>query len=123
MKSRLDWIGIGTSAICSVHCVLLPLFVSSLPIAGINLLENFWIEAALICVAMIVGGLSFYKGCFKKHKNKKPLIVFLIGFAFLLINQVEENSLLILSASLFIILAHAWNYRLLRKYNCSRRVI
>lgn len=117
MKSKLDWIGMGTSALCSVHCVVLPLLVSNLPVAGINLLENFWLEAAMICVALIVGTISFYQGCFKKHKNKMPLVLFVVGFVVLLFNQLEENNLLILSASFLIILAHSWNYRLLRKYN------
>lgn len=124
VKLKLDWIGIGTSALCSVHCVLLPLVVSSLPVAGVNLLENFWLECAMIGIALLVGAISFYQGCFKKHKNKMPLILFALGFVFLLINQLKENTLLILSASFLIILAHSWNYTLLRKYrSCSLRAL
>ena len=119
MPFKLDWIGIGTSALCTVHCVVLPLMISSLPVAGINLLENFWIELAMICIALVVGIISFYKGCFKQHKNKKPLLVFITGFSFLICNQINENGFLILAASLLIIAAHFWNYRLLAK--CTAR--
>jgi hypothetical protein len=123
-SSFSDFIGIGASAVCTIHCVLLPLLASSLPVAGINIVENFWIETGLIGIALIVGVFSFYKSCFKKHKNKKPLLLFAVGFAFLLTNQIKENSLLVLTASILIILAHAWNYKLLRRYNsCSLKVI
>jgi len=121
MKLKLDWIGIGTSALCSVHCVLLPILLSSLPVAGINLLENFWIEAGMVCIAFTVGVIAFYQGCFKKHKNKKPLLLFVIGFSFLLVNLIKDSNLLVLGASLLIVSAHFWNYRLLSKhYKCAK---
>jgi len=116
MKWHSDLIGIGTSAFCTVHCALLPLLVGSLPVAGINLLENVWLELGTITLAFIAGAVSFYRGCFKKHKNKRPLWLFLVGFCLLVLNLLNEHGLLVLGASTLIITAHSWNYRLLRRH-------
>jgi hypothetical protein len=91
--------------------------MSSLPVAGINLVENEWVDLCLIIIALFIGLISFYSGCFKKHKNKKPLMLFIIGFLFLLLNQFSESGLLTMMASLFIITAHSWNYRLNQQFN------
>jgi cation transport ATPase len=117
MIKKLDLVGIGTSVLCTIHCIALPLFMSSLPVAGINLVENEWVDLCLIIIALFIGLISFYSGCFKKHKNKKPLMLFIIGFLFLLLNQFSESGLLTMMASLFIITAHSWNYRLNQQFN------
>ena len=121
---KLDLIGIGTSLLCMVHCALLPLLVSSLPLAGVNLIENKGVEYAMIGFAFLIGLFSFYSGCFKKHKNKRPLVIFIIGFAFLLFNQMEENLILILTASVLITIAHLWNFKLSNRHTrCQLRAI
>jgi MerC mercury resistance protein len=47
-KWNWDAIGIGASLACAIHCALLPLFFSSLPLMGINILHNTQFELGMI---------------------------------------------------------------------------
>ena len=42
MKLKINWdaLGIGASLACAIHCALLPLFLSSLPLFGTNIINN-----------------------------------------------------------------------------------
>ena len=42
MNLKINWdaLGITASLACAIHCALLPLFFTSLPILGINIIEN-----------------------------------------------------------------------------------
>ncbi|TSA43005.1 MAG: MerC domain-containing protein [Chitinophagaceae bacterium] len=50
MKIRLNWdaMGIATSVLCAIHCALLPVIMSSLPIFGINIVHNVFFEWGMI---------------------------------------------------------------------------
>ena len=84
MKPNTNWdaIGIGASLACAVHCALLPLFLSSLPLFGINIINNNFFEAGMILLALCIGSYSLYHGYKKHHHSWIPLIVFFIGFIF-----------------------------------------
>ena len=108
-----DLAGISVSALCTLHCVVLPVVMSSFPVWGIAVLENPWLEALLIGLAFVSGLIAFYKGCFVLHKRKEPLLLFCFGFLLLLANQWNEHLTfyVIPIASAAIITAHIINYR------------
>lgn len=113
--------GIATSIACAIHCTLLPILMSSLPIFGINIIHNSFFEWFMIGLAFMVGVYSLYHGYIKHHRNNIPVIVFTIGFIFLIAKQVwhgSENILLSIAVA-FIIAAHFYNYRLCHKSKCS----
>ncbi|MCX6313544.1 MAG: MerC domain-containing protein, partial [Sphingobacteriales bacterium] len=60
MKIRLNWdaMGIATSVLCAIHCALLPVIMSSLPIFGINIVHNVFFEWGMIVLAFMVGSYS-----------------------------------------------------------------
>ena len=43
-KINYDALGIAASVACAIHCAVLPLVITSLPILGINIINNFWFE-------------------------------------------------------------------------------
>ena len=49
MKLRINWdaIGISASIACAIHCALLPLFLTSLPLFGINIIHNLVFEIGM----------------------------------------------------------------------------
>lgn len=57
MKFRLNWdaLGIATSIACAVHCAILPLLLSSLPILGMNVIEHEGFEYFMIALAFVIG--------------------------------------------------------------------
>jgi MerC mercury resistance protein len=121
MKSKINWdaLGIGASLACAIHCALLPLFLSSLPLFGINIIHNAWFEAVMILIAFCIGSYSLYHGNRKHHHNLLPLALFVAGFIFLILKQlfVHYETWLLIPAVGLIITAHLLNYRFCRVHN------
>ena len=90
MKQKINWdaLGIGASLACAIHCALLPLFLSSLPLFGMNIIENPGFEVGMIVLAFVIGSYSFYHGFKKHHHSLRPFLVFSLGFIMLILKQV-----------------------------------
>ena len=121
MKLKINWdaFGIATSLACAIHCALLPLFLSSLPIFGYNIIENNWFEYLMIALAFAVGTYSLYHGRKKHHHSWTPMIIFTAGII-LLLSKVIWHHLelwLLLPAVALIITAHYLNYKMCRVHN------
>lgn len=84
MKIKLNWdaLGIGTSMVCAIHCALLPVLVSSLPVLGINIIHNGFFEWGMIVLAFMVGVYSLFHGFVKHHRSYLPMFIFSVGFIF-----------------------------------------
>jgi hypothetical protein len=121
MKYRINWdaLGITASLACAIHCALLPLFLSSLPLFGINIIHNTAFEAGMIVLALCIGSYSLYHGYKKHHHSFLPLILFSSGFIFLVVKQffVHYETWLLIPAVLLIISAHLLNFRFCRVHN------
>lgn len=83
-KWNLDALGIGASLVCAVHCVLLPLLVSMLPLLGLRVLENESLEYALLAFSFVVGYTALFRGYRKNHGHVLPLVLFTLGYIGLL---------------------------------------
>jgi drug/metabolite transporter (DMT)-like permease len=123
MNIKLNWdaFGIGTSVACAIHCALLPVLVSTLPIFGINIIHNSFFEWGMIGLAFVVGSYSLFHGFIKHHRSFYPVIIFSVGFIFLVLKQFfhQFEYLFLAIAVLLIISAHYYNYRLCHKSKCS----
>ena len=114
-SARLDSIGITASTICAIHCAVVPLLFTSLPLIGLGFLTRPWIEWGMIVLALLIGvysiGLSFLRN------HRKPLPLILLGTGFLIIisghaflTGVTEG-FIVPVGGLTIALAHYVNYR------------
>ena len=121
MKQKINWdaLGIGASLACAIHCALLPLFLSSLPLFGMNIIENPGFEVGMIVLAFVIGAYSFYHGFKKHHHSLRPFLVFSLGFIMLILKQVfhEYQLWLLIPGVILIITAHLINYRSCRIHN------
>ncbi len=122
-KINWDAMGVTVSVACAIHCAILPLAISSLPLFGINIIENAAFEYGMIALAFVVGSYSLYHGFKKHHHNWLPLILFSIGMFFLVIKQVFHNwhLYLLIPAVLFIIGSHFLNYKFCRRHNHAHK--
>ena len=121
MKLNWDAMGIATSLACAIHCALLPLLVTSLPVFGINIVHNSFFEWGMIALAFVVGSYSLFHGYIKHHRSLTPVLIFCIGFIFLVLKQLFpefEYSFLAIAVT-FIISAHFYNYRLCQQSKCA----
>lgn len=114
-----DTLGISASVICAIHCAILPIFLTSLPVFGVEILHNRIFEMGMIGLAAFVGLYALHHGWKKHHHKKTPLILFIIGMLFLISKEWLHNIsiYLLIPAVIFILAAHILNYRLCRKAN------
>jgi hypothetical protein len=121
MGSKINWdaLGITTSLACAIHCALLPLFLGSLPVFGIELIENPPFEIGMVVLAFGIGMYSLYHGWKKHHHSLTPMIVFFFGFIFLVLKLffVEYETWLLIPAVGGIIAGHVMNYKSCRIHN------
>ena len=125
MKLKVNWdlLGVGTSLACAIHCALLPLFLNSLPLFGLNIIHNVFFEVAMIVLALCIGSYSLYHGYKKHHHSFLPLAIFLSGFIFLVAKQffVQYETWLLIPAVVLIVTAHLLNFRFCRVHNHAHR--
>lgn len=121
MKFKINWdaVGITASIACAIHCALLPLILTSLPLFGINIINNVSFEFGMIFLALCVGSYSLYHGYKKHHHRWLPLIVFFSGFTFLILKQLFSiyEVWLLVPAVILIVSAHILNYRFCRVHD------
>jgi MerC mercury resistance protein len=118
MNNKINWdaLGITTSVACAIHCAVLPLVLTSLPILGVDIIQNPVFEYTMIVLAFLVGLYALSHGFRKYHHRVLPLAIFTIGILFLVAKQVWHtlHIWLLIPAVIAIITAHYLNYRLCR---------
>ena len=118
MKLHINWDAVGVSATlaCAVHCALLPLVLTSLPLFGINIIHNVLFEAGMILMALFIGSYSLWHGYLRHHHRSLPLILFISGMIFLILKQfvVTYAIWLLVPAVILIVTAHFYNWRFCR---------
>ncbi|MCO5236907.1 MAG: MerC domain-containing protein [Chitinophagaceae bacterium] len=116
-RINYDALGIAASLACAVHCAILPLLLTSLPIFGINIIDNYLFEFGMIALAFAVGMVALYHGYKKHHHKTAPVLFFSAGISFLLLKEFFHNYhiLLLIPAVLLIVTAHSFNFFLCRK--------
>lgn len=123
MRLKINWdaLGIATSLACAIHCAVLPLLLTSLPIFGINIIDNFLFEYLMIALAAAIGAHALYHGYKKHHRRPGPLLLFSAGILLLLLKQwFHEWQLWFLVPAVFaIVWAHFRNFQLYRQGHYS----
>lgn len=121
MRIRINWDawGITASVACAIHCAILPLFLSSLPLFGVNIIHNLAFEAGMLLLAFAIGSYSFYHGYKKHHHSLLPFLLFGTGLALLVLKIffIHYEMWLLLPAVILIVSAHLLNYRFCRVHN------
>ncbi len=115
-KINWDLMGMITSVACAIHCAILPLVLTSLPLFGINIINNFLFEWTMIGIAFAVGSYALLHGYRRHHQNRKPLFLFTAGFIFLILKEIfyTHEILFLVPAVCLILYAHFLNFRYCR---------
>jgi hypothetical protein len=122
-KSRLDIISIAASAACALHCIVLPIFVTTLPFLGIEIMENDWIELLTLSFTFFIGGWAIYRGYKRFHQSKGILYLFVVGVCFLIASNlsviIKLETPLKSFGAFFVVMAHIRNWESCRACACS----
>jgi uncharacterized membrane protein len=116
-----DKLGILTSAICIIHCIVFPLFFTMIPF--LELLDERF-EWLLLVAALFIGILSFYDN-YKKHSYSTSIKIFSLAFVFIGLAKLSENEFYNIIGLILLIAAHITNYQFVKKkdgchpHNCK----
>ncbi len=115
MYGRLDKIGITASTLCAIHCAVVPIIFTSLPLIGLGFLALPWVEWGMIIFALMVGVYSIGASYLRTHHKPLPLILLLIGFAIILLGHAflstAVEGFVVPIGGMVIALAHFVNYK------------
>ena len=120
MRINYDALGIAASLVCAIHCAVLPLVLTSLPVFGTDIINNEGFEYLMIGLAFAVGLHSLWHGYQRHHHRVTPMVLFGIGMLFLVLKQFYHSDQLyfLIPAVAFILIAHLQNYRMCKKAGC-----
>ncbi len=103
------------SVLCAIHCAIVPILITSLPLLGLGFLANPLLEWGMIILALFIGfyaiGISYVR------THHKPLPMLLLTTGFLVIITVHlfitgwYEAIIVPVGGLLIATAHFFNFR------------
>ena len=116
--SRLDRAGATASFLCAIHCALMPLIITMLPLLGLSFLASEPVEWMLLAASAALGSSSLCLG-FRQHRERRVFLVLGMALTFLLAGRLfdEHNvgawgPVLMVLGGLTMMSAHLINHRL-----------
>jgi hypothetical protein len=114
-SSRLDHIGITASTLCAIHCAIVPVLFTSLPLLGLGFLANIWVEWGMIVLALMIGTYSIGLSYLRIHRRPLPLVLLIAGFAIIIFGHTFisgwAEAVVVPVGGLLIATAHFVNYK------------
>ena len=89
-KIDLDKAGATASLTCAVHCALMPLVITLLPLVGLSFLADERMEWALLGVSALLGSCSLCLG-YREHRKRQALLLLSLGLTALVMGRVLEE--------------------------------
>ena len=112
---HLDFIGFSASLLCALHCAALPFLLSLAPLAGLQFLDNPWIEYVIILLSLFIASSALIHGYRRHHHDLLALTIAVIGFILIGAGQLLEPEwkevLLTSTGGTMIAIAHLINWK------------
>ena len=96
----LDHIAIGMAAVCAVHCLLMPILITILPIIATSFIVHQDFHLWMIFFVLPTTGFAIFIGC-RSHKDRGVFALSAIGLSILVFDLVYER--IYLSGSLDVV--------------------
>jgi hypothetical protein len=114
-SGRLDQIGMTASTLCAIHCAIVPVLLTVLPLAGLGFLANPLFEWGMILLALLLGVSSIFLSYLHTHKRLLPLLMLLTGFAIIIAGHIYlhgwAEGIIVPTGGLTIAAAHFVNFK------------
>lgn len=123
----LDALGMCASSLCVTHCILTPVLLLALPLAGFAFLESELIDRSLAVLAIFISIMALNPG-YRIHGNRKLMVLAGAGIGCLLIAAfVAEHFLgetgdrvFTMIGGTMLVVAHWLNRSFCRSHGCCR---
>lgn len=118
---NLDHLGMTASILCAIHCALLPICLTVLPLLGLEFLANPWVEVTMILVSVMLAVFSLLTSYRNQHRRLLPFMILFAGFAFIFAGHYAGveilEAILVPTGGFTVAAAHLVNWRL--NSNCT----
>jgi uncharacterized membrane protein YfcA len=122
----VDQIGIWTSTLCVIHCLLTPVLLSLSAVSAHFLPSEERTHRTLAVAIAALGAIALLKG-YRKHRSSRVLVLMAVGLAFIFGGAYWGNHLpshtvevlVTLVGSGFMIAAHRTNHTFCRDCSCG----
>jgi len=120
---QLDAVGAFASFLCAIHCAAMPLLLSTVPFAGIELLADHRLERLFVGFAVVFGMIVIGAG-YCRHKAWTVGALYLVGVLSLMVGAFGAvhgvgHAALLAFGGLMLGSAHAVNRRAVRRHGCA----
>lgn len=123
----VDQIGIWTSTLCVIHCLLTPIILSISTVSAHFLPSEEGTHRSLAVIIATIGALALVRG-YRSHRSLRVLLVMITGLACIFAGAYWGDRLpshrievlVTLIGSGFMITAHRMNHTFCRQCSCSR---
>lgn len=113
--SKLDSIGMTASTLCAIHCAIVPLLLTFLPLSGLGFLANPLFEWGMILLALLLGVSSIFLSYFRTHRKVLPLLLLTAGFIIIIMGHTYlkgwMEAIVVPAGGLTIAIAHFINFK------------
>ena len=117
-NSKLDSAGMTASILCAIHCAIVPLLITMLPLAGLGFLANPLIEWSMIIFALCIGTYAIGLSYLQTHHKLLPVVLLIVGFLIIIAGHVFiigwQEAIIVPVGGLLIATAHFFNFRYCR---------
>ena len=114
-SSRLDSVGMTASILCAIHCAIVPILITSLPLFGLGFLANPLLEWGMIILALFIGFYAIGLSYFRTHHKPLPMILLATGFLVIIAGHLFvtgwHEAIIVPLGGLLIAAAHFFNFR------------
>ena len=86
----IDKVGMFSSVSCAIHCLVMPLVITLVPVFGLSLFVSETFEWGLLVFSAILGVSSLCFG-YRKHKSLKAFAYLSSGIMLIVIGRLQHN--------------------------------
>ena len=73
-----DWLGVGASVLCAIHCCAMPFVVGFLPLLGLSFLADPSFHQWMVAICLALALLAFVPG-WRRHHRLAPAAIGIVG--------------------------------------------
>ena len=127
LQTNFDKVAIGFSALCLVHCLLLPVAVVLLPTVGLlSFLSDEIFHLAMVALVLPISAVALTLGC-KQHRDWLVIGLGALGLSVLVLTAVfahdhlgqELEVVFTVVGAVMVAACHIQNYRLCQARDCA----
>lgn len=125
-RKLLDTSAVILSGICLLHCLALPVLLTLVPLAGVNLLDETTFHLVMLVIVLPISVVALTIGCLQ-HKDRATLLLGTLGLGILGATAFFGHDWFGLTGErvvtsfggLVLAAAHIQNFRCCRYHDCQ----